>query len=305
MTIYHGSLFSGGGGFDLAAEVIGWNNVFHCEIDPFCNRVLDYYWPDAKSIENIQEFNAKQFKGKIDVLTGGFPCQPFSTAGKRKGTGDNRYLWPDMLRVIQEIQPTWVVAENVYGIINWNDGLVFKQVHTDLEAIGFEVQAFVLPACGVDAPHRRYRVWFVAYSHRNGRIRRNSTDEKQPNKAGQHAQRHTEQVGSDASYAHRAGLEGRAQAGNITKGRKNTFKHFARLCRRCYWTAWPTQPAICGGDDGLPAQLDGITLSKWKRETIKMYGNAVLPQVALQVFKAIERASRNSPAVVEDTNNRE
>jgi len=248
----HGSLFSGGGGFDLAAEMMGWNNIFHCEIDPFCNRILNHYWPDAQSINNIREFNAKQFKGKIDILTGGFPCQPFSEAGKRKGTNDNRYLWPDMLRVIQEIQPTWVVAENVYGIVSWNEGMVFEQVHAGLEAAGYEVQAFVLPACGVGAPHRRYRVWFVAHT--------NSTR-----------------------------LEGGAYTREAARSWQRQVKQFARLCSSGYWRNWPTQSPVCRGDDGLPCELDGISVSKWRRESIKMYGNAIVPQVALQIFNVIEQ----------------
>lgn len=160
----HGSLFSGGGGFDIAAETLGWRNIFHCETDRFCKRILAHHWPGAYSFNDIRDFNATKFKGKIDVLSGGFPCQPFSLAGKRNGTSDNRYLWPEMLRIIRQIRPTWVVAENVYGILNWNEGLVFNKVHTDLEAAGYEVQTFILPACGVNAPHRRNRVWFIAHT---------------------------------------------------------------------------------------------------------------------------------------------
>ncbi|GAA4468920.1 hypothetical protein GCM10023093_27470 [Nemorincola caseinilytica] len=115
----HGSLFSGGGGFDLAAEMVGWTNIFHCEKDQFCQRVLKYYWPNAATHTDIKEFNGETYAGQIDVLTGGFPCQPFSTAGKRRGTKDDRYLWPEMLRVIGKIKPRWVIGENVYGIVNW------------------------------------------------------------------------------------------------------------------------------------------------------------------------------------------
>lgn len=160
----HASLFSGIGGFDLAAEWAGWDNAFNCEIDTLCRKVLKYHFPNAAQYEDIKTTDFTVWRGKIDVLTGGFPCQPFSTAGKREGTADNRYLWPEMLRAIREIRPKWVVGENVLGIISWNGGMVFEQVHADLEAEGFEVQSFVLPACGVGAPHQRYRTWIVAYN---------------------------------------------------------------------------------------------------------------------------------------------
>ena len=164
----HGSLFSGIGGFDLAAEWMGWENVFHCEWNDFGKRVLSYYWPYAISYNDITKTDFTIHRGGIDILTGGFPCQPYSAAGKRRGKDDERHLWPEMLRAIREIQPRWVVGENVFGIVNWNGGLVFDEVQADLEAEGYEVQAFVLPACAVNAPHRRDRVWFVAYAAGNG-----------------------------------------------------------------------------------------------------------------------------------------
>lgn len=163
----HASLFSGIGGFDLAAEWVGMTNVFSCEFDPFCQQVLKYHFPHATQYADIKTTDFTSQRGCIDVLTGGFPCQPFSMAGKRKGTGDDRYLWPEMLRAIREIRPRWVVGENVLGIVNWSDGMVFEQVCADLEAEGYEVQPYVLPACGVNAPHQRYRTWFVAHAVEN------------------------------------------------------------------------------------------------------------------------------------------
>lgn len=160
----HGSIFSGIGGFDLAATWMGWENVFNCEKDPFCRRVLKHYWPKTKGYEDIRQFKAAEYRGQIDVVSGGFPCQPFSQAGKRKGTADDRYLWPEMRRVVREIRPCWVVGENVFGLLNWNGGMVFRQVLTDLEAEGYEVWPYVLPAAGVGAPHRRDRIFFVAHA---------------------------------------------------------------------------------------------------------------------------------------------
>lgn len=159
----HASLFSGIGGFDLAAEWMGWNNVFNCEINPFCRKVLAYHFPNAKQYEDVKAVDFTIYRGYVDVLTGGFPCQPFSLAGKRRGTEDNRYLWGEMLRAIKEIEPRWVVGENVLGIVSWSDGMVFEQVQSDLEDAGYEVQPYIIPACAVDAPHRRDRVWFVAH----------------------------------------------------------------------------------------------------------------------------------------------
>ena len=161
--LIHGSLFSGIGGFDLAAEWAGMVNAFNCEIAPFCRRVLKYHFPNVEQYEDIQKADFSKWKDRIDILTGGFPCQPFSRAGKRKGTEDDRYLWAAMLNVIRTGRPRWIVAENVLGIVNWSKGLVFDTVCSDLETNGYEVQPFIIPACGVGAPHSRDRIWFVAH----------------------------------------------------------------------------------------------------------------------------------------------
>jgi len=124
----HGSLFSGIGGFDLASEWMGWNNKFHCEWDEFGQQILKHYWPEAATYGDITTTDFTIWNGKIDILTGGFPCQPYSQAGKRRGKEDERHLWPEMLRAIKEIKPRWIVGENVYGIVNWSDGMVFEEV---------------------------------------------------------------------------------------------------------------------------------------------------------------------------------
>jgi len=174
----HGSLFSGIGGFDLAAEWMGWENKFHCDINPFSRKLCSFYWPQAQSYDNIKTTDFRIWRGKIDVLSGGFPCQPFSTAGKRMGKEDDRHLWPEMLRAIREIKPRYVVGENVRGIASWSDGLVFEEVFADLEGEGYEVQAFLLPAVGVNAPHKRDRFYFVAKNTgSDGCIQRESEQE--------------------------------------------------------------------------------------------------------------------------------
>ena len=171
----HIGLFEGIGGFSFAASHMGWKTLVTCEINPFGQRVLKYYWPNAYHHADIKTLNYDTINSELSnrfgegwrnddiIITGGFPCQPYSLAGKRLGTADDRHLWPEMLRIIREVQPTWVVGENVFGLINWNGGLVFDEVQTDLEAEGYEVQPYVLPAASVNAPHKRDRVWFVAH----------------------------------------------------------------------------------------------------------------------------------------------
>ncbi|MES2395067.1 MAG: DNA (cytosine-5-)-methyltransferase [Bacteroidota bacterium] len=161
----HASLFSGIGGFDLAAKWMGWQNIFQVEIDPFCIKVLKKIFPKVKRYADIKKIIPSNYTGRIDILTGGFPCQPFSQAGSRRGKEDDRYLWPEMLRIIRIIKPTWIIAENVSGILTIENGLVFEQVCFDLEATGYEVQPLIIPACSVNAPHKRQRIWFMAHAN--------------------------------------------------------------------------------------------------------------------------------------------
>ena len=187
MTYTHASLFSGIGGAELAASWLGWTNVFHCEIQEFQRKVLEYWFPNSVSYEDITKTDFSEWRGHIDVLTGGFPCQPFSVAGKRNGAEDNRYLWGEMLRAIRQIHPTWVVGENVNGILSmvqpsketkmgrtddlFDENFIYRKeqkftievICEDLERAGYSVQPFVIPACAVGAPHRRDRVWIVAH----------------------------------------------------------------------------------------------------------------------------------------------
>lgn len=151
-------LFSGIGGFSLGLERAGMETVAFCEIEPFCREVLKKHWPDVPVHQDIRELNGEEYKGKVDVVCGGFPCQPFSVAGKKKGTEDNRDLWPEMFRVIQQAQPTWVIGENVANFTN----MAFTRTKADLESEGYTVQPFIIPACALGAWHRRDRVWIVA-----------------------------------------------------------------------------------------------------------------------------------------------
>lgn len=212
----HLDLFSGIGGFAYAADQV-WDNVEHvfCDNDKFCQQVITKHWPEAKQYNDIQEITEEQ----ADIITGGFPCQPFSQAGLRRGTADDRYLWPEMLRVIQLAQPAWVIAENVRGLLSHLDGMVLEQVCLDLEAAGYEVQPLIIPAAAVNAPHRRDRIWFVAYSLDKRRQR--SFQEK--------------------------------IQGQPTQSRKSarSFEGWAR--------GWPiSKPRTVGVDDGIPNQTHRI-----------------------------------------------
>jgi DNA (cytosine-5)-methyltransferase 1 len=361
----HGSLFSGIGGFDLAAEWMGWDNVFHCEWNKFGQQVLKYYWPNSISYDDITKTDFTIHRGKIDIITGGFPCQPYSSAGKRLGKEDERHLWPEMLRTIREVQPRWVVGENVLGLVNWSGGLVFHEVQADLEAEGYEVQPYVLPAVSVNAPHRRDRVWFVAYFARSseranqlsgircqdgevsgersqtfhdafrpdgvegdvtnpnlyGCNERNSNDEINPSEGRINALGDPDESAGDGYAANtmcnRSGESGdRGQPKQLNENgiERGITSHspyirqeyaledgkleggrFRESNKRNMWDSFPSISPICTGDDGLSKQLDSITFPKWRNESIKAGGNAIVPQVVYQIFKTIEQYEREHP----------
>jgi DNA (cytosine-5)-methyltransferase 1 len=294
----HGSLFSGIGGFDLAAEWMGWNNVFHCEWMPFPRQVLKYHFPKSISYEDITKTDFTIHRGTIDILTGGFPCQPYSSAGKRLGKEDERHLWPHMLRAIQEIEPTYVVGENVRGLTNWNGGVVFEEVCADLEACGYEVQPILLPACAVGAPHRRDRVWFVATNTNNIRFNECECSNEINTSEGRL------NALNDITENDEQGNVTNTNSGRIQTRKDGTILEQSNCERETgrfindnsqnNWKQFPTQPPICSGDDGLPTELDGITFPKWRAESIKGYGNAIVPQVAYEIFKVIQQLHYDS-----------
>ena len=389
----HLGLFEGIGGFSLAARWMGWQTLAWCEWNEFGQRVLRHHFPHAEGFGDITKTDFTKYYGKIDIITGGFPCQPYSMAGKRKGKDDERHLWPHMLRTIREVRPRYVVGENVLGLVNWSGGLVFEEVQADLEAQGYEVLPFILPAAGVGAPHRRDRVWFIARAHTHpdsGRLEGSA----QVGRNGKHAQRTSESGAATCASELRLDTRrtkqplqgsgsisedwvttnpdqrtarpprpGRKTAGDRSQdldqqsgGKKSTQLDTRRGqflpaaadtqsqpgermrseqpedrqpqqgqpggeggengsrpatdtdCRRRslqkywqkksgqptkksisnHWENFPTQPPVCGGNDGLPRQLDGITFPRWRNESIKAYGNAIVPQVAFAIFTAIK-----------------
>lgn len=423
----HASLFSGIGGAEVAASMMGWQNLFHCEIQEFPRKVLDYWFPNSESYEDITKTDFTKWHGKVDVLTGGFPCQPFSLAGRRKGADDNRYLWPQMLRAIRQIHPTWVVGENVNGIKTMVESCkvtqmgrtdyLFEENHlyreesrftldkicADLEAEGYSVQPIVIPACAIGAPHRRDRVWIVAHrsdpraetvqqegqdgicsarpsphtqcdghspqGHGNQRARAKKS-KKRKNRPQPRSRRHgsgktstytlqhrrhevhqdhqsqfpdgarTNSLGSQWSSSHsyrnggkalqaskgleRTGrkrdvqpkerstsaewtdrlsrlqrhdadtiserLEGMHQSWGEESQRQCLWRDLARHCEEGNWRNFPTQSPVCRGNDGIPFDVDSLTISfpKWRQESIKAYGNAWVPQVAYEIFRAID-----------------
>ena len=421
----HASVFSGIGGPEVAASMLGWENLFHCEINPFGRQVLDYWYPNSKSYEDITTTDFTEWRGRVDVLTGGFPCQPFSYAGRRRGAEDDRYLWPSMYRAIDEIQPTWVVAENVAGILTMveqgevskvagsatlfdafddlrgrfelRETFTLQRICTDLESHGYAVQPVLVPACAVGAPHRRDRVFIVARRkgeadvlnadtdrHDEGGLRASGTAEgershddiqpcEQSRRDGQTSRTadvhgilrpssDTDNVGRREGRSETDGREHdsiRAQVFGIAErqGSSGTTPHpdshrgcevdehmeseladgakpvsnggqrnVADTCHAGLQEARPEQPTaghrgfgvrtgewverfgrgeeigsrwqnfpsvspVHRGNDGLPFDVDRLTLSfgKWRTEALKAYGNAIVPQVMYEIFRAIEQ----------------
>jgi len=335
------SLFSGIGGFELAASWMGWTPIVTCEIEEFPNKILNYYWPNAYHHKDVKTLTyetindeltrrwGKEWRDDKIILTGGFPCQPYSAAGQRKGKEDERHLWPEMLRLIQEIAPDWILGENVLGLTNWNGGVVFEEVCVDLEDKGYQVQPYILPASSKNAPHKRDRVWFVAHSNNWGgssdsiQTRRQKSNElydtpqnaSNSNSRGTQTRKHGAVLGESDSEKQTRGFinesiqgtttntnntrtresmrtngEWERKQGVITEERERGNKRFEQLgYNEHQWEKFPTQPPICGRDDGISTELDGITFPKWRRESIKGYGNAIVPQVVYSIFKTIEK----------------
>ena len=393
----HASLFSGIGGAEVAASMMGWQNLFHCEIQEFPRKVLDYWFPNSESYEDITKTDFTKWHGKVDVLTGGFPCQPFSFAGRRKGADDNRYLWPQMLRAIRQIHPTWVVGENVNGIKTMVESCqvtqmgrsdyLFEENHlyreesrftldkicADLEAEGYSVQPIVIPACAIGAPHRRDRVWIIAHrsdqraetvqqegqdgicsarpsthtqcdghspqGHGNQRARAKKS-KKRKNRPQSRSRRHgsgktstytlqhrrhevhqdhqsqfpdgarSNSLSGQWSSSHSYGNGGKTlqpSEGTERTGCKRDVQpkerstspewtdRLSRLQQSGRWRNFPTQSPVCRGNDGIPFDVDSLTISfpKWRQESIKAYGNAWVPQVAYEIFRAIEAEEEN------------
>lgn len=245
----HGDLFTGIGGFMLAAKWMGWTSVFSCEIDDFCNKVTKHHFPNCIQHGDIKTTDFSIYRGRIDVLTGGFPCQPFSTAGRKLGDKDERFLFPEMLRAIREIKPAWVVAENVRGITTKKFEREYDQIQTSLVSEGYEILPVLIPATAIGADHQRDRTWIIAHSER------------------------TRQQGSWAF--------------------RTTINSAAHTDREASWPVHVFQgksvPHLYQHDDGIPERLANLPVSDWREQSVSALGNAIVPGIAHEIFKAIEQ----------------
>jgi DNA (cytosine-5)-methyltransferase 1 len=242
----------------------------------------------------------------VDLLTGGFPCQPFSAAGKRRGTGDERHLWPEMLTTIRLVRPRWVLAENVRGLLNIESGMVFEQVCTDLEDAGYQVWPFLIPACGVGAPHRRDRIWIVAHSESFGSGGR--PEEIRETDGRQKRRLYTESNNADSDAPDDVrNAEGTGQPScELGQGEKQYGGAGARVSEdaRNGWSENLSEVAtrLCGVDDGVPARMDGLELSapQHRIERLKALGNSIVPAVAVELFKAMKETDGMTEALERD-----
>jgi DNA (cytosine-5)-methyltransferase 1 len=340
--ITHYDLFAGIGGFSLALEEVFSEEIKHifCEWESFPTAVLKKHWPEAIYYGDIADLVAdteregrtgslRQAEGRNrlrggngskqepdwTVLTGGFPCQPFSAAGRRKGTADDRYKWPEMFAVIKNVRPDWVIAENVRGLVTWNEGMVLEQVCSDLEAEGYEVQPLIIPAVAVNAPHRRDRVWIIA-NHRSEELggipqqsRQTDTEDRASDRAITDTNGRQGRPGDVAKPAQEKKLERSTDSSNVTNPRPQRRQTGSSQSvrpeklqpeRQDYqypdWQRnWQEVAfATCDDsvDDGLPRTVDGVPYSraKWRKDSLKAYGNAIVPQVAMEIFRAIKEA---------------
>jgi DNA (cytosine-5)-methyltransferase 1 len=291
MELTHLSLFTGIGGIDLAAEWAGFTTVGQCEWKDFQTSVLAKHWPEVQRWRDIRTLNKENFNERtglqtIDLISGGFPCQPFSVAGKRKGEDDDRYLWPEMLRVISELQPAWVLGENVAGIVN----MALDQVLSGLENIGYETQTFIIPACGVNALHRRNRVFIVANSNGTGADKRTEnrrsdrdihgqdwqTKKKTPERNrlyGTWENGSLEYVADSASKR----LPGSGESIKPMYSEKNRERKASKPFDVCIGEQWAAEPGVGRVANGIPDRVDRLT----------GLGNAVVPYQVYPILKYI------------------
>ena len=251
-------LFSGIGGFSLGLEWAGMSTLAMCEKDPYCRKILAKHWPHLTIHEDIRNLDGNQYADSIDVVCGGFPCQPFSVAGKQRGSDDDRYLWPEMLRVIQESRPRWVIGENVLGFIN----MALDDVQADLEREHYTVRKFVLPAVAVDAHHRRDRCFIISY-RREAQSLAYSNDTRIQ---GSEKPRSHEEIGKESNDQH---VE---RCGRSSVRLSNTQRQ----------TCWLPEPRVCRVAHGVPNRVDRI----------KGLGNAVVPQLIQAIGELVLAADK-------------
>jgi len=307
-------LFSGIGGFSLGLEWAGMSTVAFCERDPYCTTILNKHWPDTPVHSDVRNLDGKDYADSIDLVAGGFPCQPFSVAGNRRGSDDDRHLWPEMLRIIQEAKPRWVIGENVFGLIN----MALDDVQADLEREHYEVRKFVLPAVAVDAHHRRDRIFIIAYrdptlahSHGEGQLQQEGFEREvgrwsgDSGEQGSHVadahgeglQRHGQehqlrgfgqegQAGGSGDVAYTNGTRGEVGVSgqeSWQEGHAGESHHQGdQQLRRSPRGEWPAEPRVGRVADGIPNRVDRI----------KGLGNAVVPQLIQAIGELVLAADK-------------
>ena len=326
----HASIFSGIGACDLAASWMGWKNQFWCEINPFCQEILRYWFKESKEYEDIKNTDFREWRGRVSVLSGGFPCQGFSTAGLGLGVEDDRFLWPEMLRVIAEVQPTYIVGENVNGIFSSvqpgcesvvaTESTLFGENHftqergvfvvericDDLEREGYSVIPFVIPACAVGAPHKRERVWFVAKRTASDsellRLQHNLERGGQGDVLGTTGAGRKNVLSPEVQLPPSAGSRPRTsrteeRLGWLSSYRRRVLSGLpASQMPAERWRGFPeTQPTIYSGDDGLRPIVDALTIpfNRWRIDSLKAYGNSMCVPVVYEIFRAIQQDYEN------------
>ena len=287
-------LFSGIGGFSLGLERAGMETVAFCESDEFCQKVLNKNWPDVPVHNDIKELDGKKYDGAVELVCGGFPCQPFSVAGKRLGAKDDRSLWPEMFRVICEARAAWVIAENVPGIIK----MELDQVLSDLESGGYSTQAFTVPACAVDAPHKRERVWVVAHSHgqieSNGSVNENErswklvADSHQGQRNGENKKVRAGGNATDDGGTNVADAASQRVERNRSTGTEIPHSSTGPWVSRCDGSGgraaiWKPEPGVGRVADGIPRRVDRL----------RALGNAGVPQLAEEIGRLIYADSQS------------
>lgn len=323
----HASICSGLDGPALAASWLGWENLFHADINEFTNHILKYHYPNATHYTDIRKTDFTEWRGKVDVLSAGFPCQPFSVAGKRTGQDHDSYLWPETLRVVSEVRPRWFIGENVNGITSMVfpgeevkvgtqadlfradrevyervDRYIIDRICRNLEQIGYEVQPVVIPACAVGAPHERMRVFFLCYdaTHPQNDGRRAWGSERC-------AVRERDILSGELERSEvRRSVDGcnseRTIAGTISaRLEKQPRRGDGRMEKIPNWANFPTQSPVCRGDDGLSDRLSReavfagdnparrkSTFNHWREKSIEALGNAIVPQVIYEIYRLIE-----------------
>ena len=274
-------LFSGIGGFSLGLEACGMTTTAFCERDPYCQSILKKHWPKTPVHTDVRKLDGKQYQNSIDVVAGGFPCQPFSVAGNRLGSEDDRPLWPEMLRIIRECRPRWVIGENVSGFVK----MALDDVSSDLEGEGYAVRAFVLPAVAVEARHRRDRCFIIAHredvAYASGEGLQRHGQEHQLRSFGEE-----EQVIGRGDVAHTIGSRGETWLSGQEQGQEGHSREFNHEgYQRSWWETggeWPAEPSVGRVADGVPNRVDRI----------KSLGNAVVPQLIQAIGELVLAADK-------------